>query len=139
MLSTGGLFAQAAQIATTAIGTYLVCFAVMDAKVERARAELDRLSVESDEMDRTIADLEAECYAAKRAREQDLARWSDGLAASFGTELEEVTDQLMDMVSKASRGEDVTADLYDVHGTLCMMMADMYAIGYDADADPYLM
>lgn len=139
MLSTGGLFAQAAQIATTAIGTYMACFATTDARVRRARAELDQLRAEGEKMDQKIAELETECYAAKRAREQDLARWSDGLAASFGTELEEVTDQLMDMVSKASRGEDVTADLYDVHGTLCMMMADMYAIGYDADADPYLM
>lgn len=129
MLSTGGLFAQAAQIATTAIGTYLACFAVMDAKVERARAELDRLSVESDEMDRTIADLETECYAAKRAREQDLARWSDGLAASFGTGLEDATDRLMEAMLASERGEDVTATLFEIHDALCMVVGDMLSMG----------
>ena len=131
MLNTLEPAVQAAQIVATALGTYMACFATTDARVRRARAELDQLRAEGEKMDQKIAELETECYAAKRAREQDLARWSDGLAASFGTELEDATDRLMVAILASKKGEDVTATLFEIHDDLCDVVGDMLSMCTD--------
>lgn len=97
MTSAPELAMQAAQIVATAIGTYMVCFATVDGNLRRARKELN-------EQGRRIDRLMADCEAAKRQRERDLERWSDGLAASFGTELEDATDRLMEAMFASKQG-----------------------------------
>lgn len=114
---------QVVQIAATAIGSCVGTYALLFDKVLR----------QMDEFDRTAATIKANQEEAKRKMEQDLERWSDGLAASYGEELEEITDRLMDMAGKVSNGEDIMGDLYGIHADLCMIMADMYTIGYSED------
>lgn len=121
MLSATELIVQAAQIVATAVGTYMVCFAALDAKVRQSRRELDGQGKQIDK-------LMAENEAAKRQRERDLERWSDGLAASFGTELEGISDRLMEAMIAGKHGEDVTATLFEIHDDLCMVVGDMLSM-----------
>lgn len=124
MLNTLEPAVQAAQIVATALGTYMACFATVDAKLRRARRELK-------EQRHQIGMLMAECEAAKRQRERDLERWSDGLAASFGTELEDATDRLMVAMLASKEGEDVTATLFEIHDDLCAVVGDMLSMCTD--------
>lgn len=133
MLSTGELVVQAAQIAMTAIGTYLACFATVSARLDRAHKALDQERKESDDLGQRIAELETECYAAKRQREHDLERWSDGLAASFGKDLEDATERLMVAMLACKHGEDVTSELFAIHDDLCMVVGEMLSMCPDED------
>lgn len=121
MLSATELIVQAAQIAATAMGTYMMCFAALDARQRQARKELN---VQGRQIDK----LMAECETAKQQRERDLERWSDGLAASFGTELEDISDRLMEAILEGRHGKDVTATLFDIHDDLCMVLGNMLSM-----------
>lgn len=121
MLSATELIVQAAQIVATAIGTYMACFAALDAKVRQSRKELGEQGQQIDKM-------MAECEAMKQQRKRDLERWSDGLAASFGTELEDISNRLMETMLACRHGEDVTAALFDIHDDLCMVVGDMLSM-----------
>lgn len=95
MLNTPTMAVQSLQIVATAVGTYMVCFAATDAKLARLAAEIKTSQKELDENQRRLDEALEIVEAAKRQRERDLERWSDGLAASFGTELEDVSERLM--------------------------------------------
>lgn len=129
MLNTSTMVVQALQIVATAAGTYMVCFAATDAKLARLAAEIKTSQKELDENQRRLDEALEIAEAAKRQRERDLERWSDGLAASFGTELEDVSERLMVAMLACKRGEDVTATLFEIHDDLCMVVGDMLSMG----------
>lgn len=74
-----------------------------------------------------ITDMEAERFVDRIELETDLQRWSDGIAAHVGRDLEEIAGKLLAAIEASRRGEDVTAALYDIHMDVVNVISDMMA------------
>ena len=94
-------------------------------QIERAVAELERQRARSEELRTRLTDLEAARFADRLELDMDLERWKDGIAAHVGHDLEEVADRLMGAIEAYGRGEDIRAELFDIHGDVLTVMADL--------------
>lgn len=74
-----------------------------------------------------ITDMEAERFVDRIELETDLQRWSDGIAAHVGRDLEEIAGKLLAAIEADRRGEDVRSALYEIHGDVVNVMADIMA------------
>lgn len=74
-----------------------------------------------------ITDMEAERFVDRIELETDLQRWSDGIAAHVGRDLEEIADKLLAAIEADRRGEDVRSALYEIHGDVVNVISDMMA------------
>ena len=102
---------------------------MLEAECARLTRMVEDLESEEAALKSRLLDLEAEHFADKLEREIDLQTW-DGLhAAHVGHDLEELADRLMASILAYSRGEDVYAALYDIHGDMCCLMADISTSG----------
>lgn len=61
----------------------------------------------------------------KRELEEDLERWDGIHAAYVGQDLEEVSDKLIAAIEANANGEDVRGMLYDIHGDVVCILADI--------------
>jgi len=101
----------------------------LEADLKDARATIEEQRQTLGTLNRAILDLEAEHFADKLEREIDLQTWDGIHAAHVGHDLEEIADKLMAAILAYSRGEDVYGALYDVHGDVCSLMADITTTG----------
>lgn len=99
--------------------------AAMEAVTAEHTRATDELRGNMNELRERVTDMEAADFATKCEHEIDLARWRDGIAASVGYDLEEIADRLMAAIEANRRGEDVDAALFDVHGDVLTLMADL--------------
>ena len=81
-----------------------------------------------------MTDMEAASFANKCEQEMDLERWKDGIAARVGQDVEEVADRLMDAMLAYGRGEDIDRALWDIHGDMLCIVADLSTMDQDKEA-----
>lgn len=72
-----------------------------------------------------LLDLEAEHFTDRLERDIDLETWDGIYAGRIGHDLEEVADKLMDAIEADMRGEDIRGTLFNIHGDVCSIIADM--------------
>ena len=58
----------------------------------------------------------------------------DGIAARVGHDVEEVADRLMDAMLAYGRGEDIDRALWDIHGDMLCIVADLSTMDQDKEA-----
>lgn len=97
----------------------------LEIEIESLKSECIRLTQLFHEQEKRILDLEASHFADGVERTLDLERW-DGIHASHvGHDLEEIADKLIAAIEAEAHGEDLRGKLYEIHGDLCCVMADI--------------
>lgn len=76
-------------------------------------------------LEKRLLDVEAAHFADGIERAIDLETWDGIHSAHVGHDLEEIADKLIEAIEASGRGEDVRGLLYDIHGDVCCLMADI--------------
>lgn len=101
-------------------------------RMHRLEDECNRLTRMVEEMrdtgatlEKRLIDAEAAQFADRLERDIDLETWDGIHSAHVGHDLEEIADKLIEAIEASGRGEDVRGLLYDIHGDVCCLMADI--------------
>ena len=97
----------------------------LEAECSRLTRRLKELEAVQSDLRKRILDPEAEHFADGADREIDLETWDGIHAAHVGHDLEEVADKLIAAIEANRRGEDIDGALFDIHGDVCSIMADI--------------
>lgn len=84
-------------------------------------------------LEKRMLDLEAEAFANSCEHEIELARWKDGIAASVGQDLQDITDMVMGAIEAYRRGEDIDGALFAIYDELTSVWADLTTMDPDAE------
>lgn len=104
----------------------------LEEEAERLRRMVNEQEREMDKIRKQLTDMEAERFADRCEIDMDLERWDGMYAAHVGRDLESVADRIIEALEANGRGEDVRGILWDVHGDVCSIMAD---ISTDTDGE----
>ena len=97
----------------------------LEAECKRLRDKEKELRGWLADTSKRLLDLEAEHFTDRLERDIDLETWDGIYAARVGHDLEEVADKLMDAIEADMRGEDIRGALFNIHGDVCSIIADM--------------